>query len=437
LRNSNNRVFHAVNGQVQFKQTRGYLTDCGFPALKDRVVVVIDASNLSFAAHNDVWKGDREHIRNTIVGERYRELVTRTIKDSEALKALQIRVAREEMERAAKTERNDLFQKLVDKDPTLANLLSGQDLTIRMPVGGPGGNGNGKAEFDGKYSPTFLRLEERIKDKGIEIPINRTRPVAAATDAENGYLNRADNPGRLVVPDKIAGRFSFRTQLHDGRLTVYLDPIEGKVKVGDSFTFRFGLQDAAMPLPVEAELVIRIAQEEAPQVPHKKPKPGPKPEPPGPNKPDSPNSGKSAPTRGLPKHRLLTMDGRMVGDEETDPWPEGFTEQDGGTVRDFGDDQVLYLINYDNAYHLKYKRQTRGDISKDVITEKYVLGMRILMLGYENALRALRGTNGSGISEYADDFRRMAARGAATTVLALAENLPKIVDTSSVSQDVE
>jgi hypothetical protein len=31
----------------------------------------------------------------------------------------------------------------------------------------------------------------------------------------------------------------------------------------------------------------------------------------------------------------------------------------------------------------------------------------------------------------------MAARGAATTVLALAENLPKIVDTSSVSQDVE
>lgn len=34
LRYSNNRVFHAVNGQVQFKQTRGYLPDCGFPALK-------------------------------------------------------------------------------------------------------------------------------------------------------------------------------------------------------------------------------------------------------------------------------------------------------------------------------------------------------------------------------------------------------------------
>jgi hypothetical protein len=437
LRNSNNRVFHAVNGQVQFKQTRGYLTDCGFPALKDRAVVIIDASNLTFAAHNDVWKGDREHIRNTIVGERYRELVTRTIHDSEALKALQIRVAREEMERAAKTERNDLFQKLVDKDPTLANLLTGHDLVVRMPVGGAGGNGDGKAEFDGRYSPTFLRLEEKIREKGIEIPMNRTRPVAAATDAENGYLNRADNPGSLVIPDKISSRFSFRTQLHDGRLTIYFDPIEGKVKVGDTFTFRFGLQDAAMPLPVETELTLRIAAEEAQPTPHKKPKPGPKPEPPGPAKLGNPNNGKNAPTRGLPKHRLLTMDGRMVGDEDTDPWPEGFTDQDGGTVRDFGDDQVLYLINYDNAYHLKYKRQTRGDIAKDVITEKYVLGMRILMLGYEHALRALKGINGNGIGEYADDFRRMAARGAAATVLALAENLPKIVDTSSVSQDVE
>lgn len=51
LSNSNNRVFHAVNGQVQFKQTRGYLTDCGFPALKDRVLIIVDASNLIFAAH--------------------------------------------------------------------------------------------------------------------------------------------------------------------------------------------------------------------------------------------------------------------------------------------------------------------------------------------------------------------------------------------------
>src|SRR5262249_22598526 len=36
LRSSNNRVFHSVNGQVQFKQTKGYLSQsCKLPALKD------------------------------------------------------------------------------------------------------------------------------------------------------------------------------------------------------------------------------------------------------------------------------------------------------------------------------------------------------------------------------------------------------------------
>jgi hypothetical protein len=79
---SNNRVFHAVNGQVQFKQTRGYLsTTCGFPALKDRVIIIIDASNLTFDAHNEIWKGDREHVRDTIVGERYKDTVTTIIKN--------------------------------------------------------------------------------------------------------------------------------------------------------------------------------------------------------------------------------------------------------------------------------------------------------------------------------------------------------------------
>lgn len=436
LSKSNNRVFHALNGQVQFKQTRGYLTDCGFPALKDRVVVIVDASNLTFSAHNDVWKGDREHIRNTIVGERYRDVVTATIKESTTLKELQMRVAREEMERAAKTERNDLFQKLVDKDPTLANLLTGQDPTVRLPAGGGtnGGDG-GKGEFEGKYSPTFLRLEEKTHENGIELPINRTRPIAGRTDAENGYLNRPDNPGTVLVPDTIAVRFGLRSHLHNGRLTVYFSPVEGKIKVGDSFTFRIGLQDPAMALPVEDELTIRITEEEAAPV-QPKAKKSPSESRSGQGA-DRKGNGESAPTHGLPKYVLLTKDGRDIGQQESEKWPDGFTDQDGGIVRDLGDEQVLYLINYDNIYHLKYKMQTRGDIAKDVMTEKYVLGMRILMLGYEHALRVLKGTNGDGIAEFADDFRRMAARGAASTVLALAENLPKIVDSSSVSQDVE
>ena len=69
-----------------------------------------------------------------------------------------------------------------------------------------------------------------------------------------------------------------------------------------------------------------------------------------------------------------------------------------------------------------------------------MLGMRIVLLGYEHAfedLQKAKGADASGLVEFADDFRRVAARGAASTILALAENLPKIVDASSVQADVE
>lgn len=436
LSSTNNRVFHAVNGQVQFKQTRGYLTDCGFPALKDRVVIIVDASHLTLAAHNDVWKGDREHIRNTIVGERYRELVTGQIKDSQALKQLQQQVAAEEMERAVQSERNDLFQKLVDADRNLAALLTDRDPVVRLPAAGGsvGGNTSGKADFEGKYSPTFLRVEERSKLVGL--PLNRRRPVAAKTDAENGYLDRADNCGQLVVPESIAARFTISQQLHDGRLTLYFDPVPDKNRKGERLKFKIGLVDPAMPCAVEDDLTIVIEAEEAPAPkPKRKGKKGQQPKA-GEGK-DKKGEGQNAPTHGLPRHVLLTQDGRDVGDDKTERWPDGFTEQDGGAIRDLGDQGVIYLINYDNAYHLKYRQQQRGEIAREVVTEKYILGMRILMLGYEHALRSLREGSGGGIGEFLDDFRRMAARGAASTVLALAENLPKIVDTSAVTRDVE
>lgn len=437
LKDTNNRVFHALNGQVQFKQTRGYLTTCGFPALKDRIVLIVDASNLSEEAHNDVWKGDREHIRNTIVGERYKELITAQIKDSKALKDLQSQVASEEMERAAKSERNDLFQKLVDADRNLAGLLTDRDPEIRMPASGgaKGGDDKGEGKFQGKYSPTYLRIDE--KSKLIELPINRRRPVAGRTDAENGYLDRADNCGSVLLPNEVAARFTVGQQLHDGRLTLYFDPLEDQNKVGDKLTFKVGLQDPAMATTVEDELTIVIRDEEV-AAPKSKSNPGPKPPNAGEGKDkDKKGEGANAPTHGLPKYRLLTKDGRNVGEQETQAWPDGLNEYDGGVITDLGDAGMLYMINYDNTYHLKYRQQQRGDIARDVVTEKYILGMRILMMGYEHAFRMLRETNGEGIAEYLDEFRRMAARGAASTVLALAEYLPKIVDTSSVNADVE
>lgn len=435
--NSNKRVFHAVNGQVQYKETRGYLSQsCGFPALKDRVVIIIDASQLTFAAHNEVWKGDREHIRKTQLGERYTEMVTATIKTSEALKDLQAKIAQQELDSASKTERDDLFQKLVDEDPALAGLLTDRDPVIYVPAtgGSESGGETGKAEFEGKYSPTFVKLAEKFATAALEVPINRSRPFAARTDAENGYLQRSDNVGKVLLEPGIRDKFKVREQLKDGRLSIYLEPIADVLKVGDELSFRVGLVDPAMAKPVYSELIkIKITDVEKDEKKEgKKKKEGS-----GDGEKKSGN-GQRKPTRGLPPFKLMTRDGRLINGEETEQWPDGFSEYDGGDVEDLGDSGFFYKINYDNAYHVKYRMKQRGETARDVVTAKFILGMRIVMLGFEHALREKQKGNGDdakAIAETVDVMRLVLARAAASTVLALAENLPKIVDASSIQAD--
>jgi hypothetical protein len=222
-----------------------------------------------------------------------------------------------------------------------------------------------------------------------------------------------------------------RSQLHNGRLTLFLEPIKSKLKVGDTIKLTVGLMDDAMPLVVSDEIQIRIIEEE---IEIKKPKKPKAPEPPtdnGTGGGKKQGEGPEGNTHGLPKYILLTEDGREIPGHVCEKWPEDFTREDGGIAEVFGENDAVYKINYDNAYHIKYRQNARGDVARDAITEKYLLGMRIMMLGFEHAFRK-RTHGGDSVAEAADDFRRMAARGAASTVLALAENLPKILDSSGI-----
>lgn len=411
LKKTNYRVFHSVNGQVQYKSNRGFVSQqCRLPALKDRVVIIVDSSALTFAAHNDVWKGDREHVRETIVGEKYLDNVKDIIRNSVALKSLHEQVAAEELSISSDQQRNELFQQLVDEDDTLADMLSDIDPTITMHRPAPP-----EKDREGKYSPTFFEITGRRRE--FELPVNRTLPVSAKTDAVDDYFTRPDNRGRLYTSDpKMKEAFTVSTQMHNGIVTVFFKPTE-KAEAGDEFTFELGLVDDALASPVVDRLVIRLtvakaASKKSPN--HKK------------KKKKKENPTKEKPSLGLPKYVLMTKDGREIDGHECRLWPEDWSDLDGGTIEDLGEEHgKLYQINFDNSYHLKYKADASGELESRSITEKYITGMRLLLLGFERALTKSADTE-EWVAERADEIRRMAATGAAQTILALAEKLPKI-----------
>lgn len=95
-----------------------------------------------------------------------------------------------------------------------------------------------------------------------------------------------------------------------------------------------------------------------------------------PRKPDAGDNGSgSAATHSMPRFILLTRDGRAAEGIETEAWPDDFNEHDGGEIVDLGDGETLYKINYDNAYHLRYRLSQRGSLAREAVTEKFILGI--------------------------------------------------------------
>ena len=160
------------------------------------------------------------------------------------------------------------------------------------------------------------------------------------------------------------------------------------------------------------------------------------PRPPGPRTESCPNETGEDETiegRALPPSKWLTRDGRMVGDEETDAWPPGFTDQHGGRVGDFGE-VTVYYINYDNAHFRRFLDAERTDINKKVVSEQYRIGMLVLMMGLEDAYHRMEQNElKTGIEERIDEIRRLAAQGAATVVMSIAKTLPAIINPASVA----
>lgn len=112
----------------------------------------------------------------------------------------------------------ELFEKLVAQNPALAEIL-GIGFKIKVPK--PGEQPTPK--FEGQRFPTFLKLEgaHDADDFVKKCPQNSYCRVTLLTDAENDYLVRAFDPGKLIIrPEGLVKS----TNLYSGRLELQLAP---------------------------------------------------------------------------------------------------------------------------------------------------------------------------------------------------------------------
>ena len=415
---SNNRIFHHVNGQVLFKWKRGALTQWKLSALKDNVAIFVDASGLKDSVHQRVWKGDREHIVNTQIGEEYKNEVKNLISQSDFLKKLNHRIAREEMENVVKEGPSRLLQNLVKQDKNLLLLLNNLYPDVAVPQGPV--TPEEPIDLTGEYHPTYIKVKG---NRDIELPINKTRPIPCDTDVIRNYFIRTDNQGSVHFEDEeTANSFSYNPNFDAaGNLVIFFRPDNERMRVGDVREFKIGLKDEAMPEAVYSEQTVRIkivAKVTSPSNPQPKPQPS---------------------AKGLPPYRLLTKDGRQVSGEHTVAWGDfkisGFGGKDGGIVSDLGEENKIYYINFDNVWFQNHLQAQKQDAKKIAAIEKYIQGMRIALLGLESALAD--GKSDADDQFDADKFRRLAAKGVATVIMTLCDHLPNSFILEDDADDAE
>lgn len=380
------RVLHHVNGQVHLKERRGLLTSLGYSALKDKVIVLVDASGLTNAARNAIWKGDRESLKRTIQGDRYLQQVHEAIKNDGELRALNERIAQEERARASNVDTDAMFASLAKADRKFLDMLNAKTPGIELPrqvaalrvaqdestlngeVVDPPVAGTETDDFEGRREPTFLRLRDFPFDGALEVPANRSLRVVGETDAADDFHTRTANTGVISARGVGKDRFSTVVSLRRGVMRMTFTPAEAEV--GSVHTVSIRMFCITMDEPVfSEEFQIKVVE----AVPDKKPK----------EKAPSPEQEEADQMQGLPRVVIVTEDGRDVSfggeAEKTFTWEEyDMVADDGGYVRLVGEEPI-HVVNYDNSWHRSYRTTERAE-ARDLLSMKYLMGMRITLL---------------------------------------------------------
>jgi len=417
-----NRVFHTVNGQIQHRESRGFLTGCGLPALKDHLVVIVDASHLTRKANLEMFKADREMLKRNKLSDRYLAVVKDMVESNPELKRLNEETQSRQITNTVDKVAKNVLQKMVDKDRTLASLLSGRLASITLAGGGEAtGEWKPKPErpaYQGTYSPEFFEVS--AKASGIEIPRGGSAIIQARTTVSDDYMVRDVHPGRVVVSENLieAGVTIKRTSLSAGRMILSLTAPE-EAPLGE-MTASIGLTDASMEGEVaRAEFLVRIVEAKEQPKPKERKKPEPKHR-----------------QLSMPDFILLTRDGRVVNGEKTEAWNGDWTDQDGGTTVERSEGGVLIKINYDNAYFQDYLQRAKEGDRKEIWT-KFMLAMQVSCLGLERRISQQRESGEAISEEEVERLRRSFAAGFASVAPTIVDHMPRVMSSGMADAAAE
>ncbi len=192
-------IFFVMNGQTHGSLPSNFVSQrLKFDYLTGKrgpLLVLVDCTAMNERVREDFFMASRDRVRHNEVYNMIEERLADDLKNHPGLQEINQRRRKEELEKHLDEEAPlDVFQKLLQADPTLSSLFAVGDRLVTST--GPGI----PPPFIGRKFPTFFRLVKNPKGGLIkDCPINRTCRVEFETDAMNDYFSRVNDPGEIII----------------------------------------------------------------------------------------------------------------------------------------------------------------------------------------------------------------------------------------------
>lgn len=262
----NEGIIFTINGQ-----THGHLTPdffrrkkkVGLSYLADSLLVIVDCSNISGRAREDLFMNSRDRLSNVDLRNKIEEELEGILKNHEGLRDLKERRRREEIESIVSDSKplEKILESVLKKSPALSALFLKGDRASN-PFKSKSVEQKQRV-FKGKKYPTHFKFKGKDYGKEInrECHSNMRFRIAFETDAENDYFKRDKDQGEfhlfmcndneeIPVPDH-------SITLHNGiaNLTVKLPD---NCQIGDTVEYISITTDATQLFPFSNRFWIKI-----------------------------------------------------------------------------------------------------------------------------------------------------------------------------------
>ena len=262
----NEGVIFTVNGQAHGHLLRSFFSRkaTGMGRLADSLLVIIDCSNISVRAREDLFMNSRDRLRNgPLRGEIERELEI-LIKGHQGLREL--RESRRQEDVQAKLENSkpmkELLESIIKKSPSLAAIFGGTG-----PISNPfkiKAVADSSKPWNGETHPTFFKFKS--VDYGQELirqtASNQRARITFETDVSNDYFDRLRSPGtfdlNIAAPDDIKNNIEgYSLNLNGGIAT-----LNCKIPIGsgpgDKIRYEAVVSDSTLVEPFVNSFVLEL-----------------------------------------------------------------------------------------------------------------------------------------------------------------------------------